>query len=133
MTNFENFHHQFRGLVERAMLSELEDMLRMIAEALRRLDGDSAAHAERAAEALHAARRRGAAHHAALGRIEGEDLYIDHSAPRNRIDVPRAACPVCGLVDAHVMGMRCSGYRDVTADEGGEVRDWLGPGAASTR
>jgi len=99
MTSFTNFHSQFRGLVERAMLSELEDMLRMIAEALRRLDGDSAAHAERAAEALHAARRR-------ENRVREESFHRYHpdypdawTAPRYRIDVPRAACPWCNRPD----------------------------------
>lgn len=88
MTSFENFHHQFRGLVERAMLSEIEDMLRIISEALDRVDRRAALEAERAAERLHSARRRGA-EDPRLHTLD-EELRLGQlfGAPRNRIDAP---------------------------------------------
>jgi hypothetical protein len=101
MTSFENFHHQFRGLVERAMLSELEDMLRSLAEALRPVASDAQVHVEHAAEALHAARRRGMALeiHGSDGLLYGGVQQPRH--PRNRIDVPRERCLWCGSTDGH--------------------------------
>jgi len=122
MTTFENFHHQFRGLVERAMLSELEDMLRMIAEALRHVASDAQVHAERAAEALHAARRRGAAEQRKADNYAHADAAWPAFAPRNRIDVPRCAECDC-TYEEHVAThgkVRCAQF--VPGDEGAASR-----------
>jgi len=101
MTNFTNFYHQFRGLVERAMLSELEDMLRILAEALRPVASDAQVHAERAAESLHAARRRGATWPGEPERVDWGAIAERLNPPRNRIDVPRERCLWCGSTDWH--------------------------------
>ncbi len=119
MTSFENFHSQFRGLVERAMLSEIEDMLRILAEALRPVASDAQAHVERAAEALHAARRRERTiMEQALDRHR-QDHELLLEVARNRIDVPRCAECDC-TYEEHVAThgkVRCAQF--VHADEGG--------------
>jgi len=88
MTSFENFHAQFLGLVERAMLSELEDMLRIIGQHCRHVDSATWMHAERAAEALHAARRRGRDPCAHVCGDECDRLGSMLGGPRFRLDAP---------------------------------------------
>jgi hypothetical protein len=88
MSHYVNFHSQFRGLVERAMLSEIEDMIRLISEALARRHAEVSAHLDRASEALHAARRR-----TTVGRLDRDEYWPEDQekllgGPRFRIDAP---------------------------------------------
>jgi len=88
MSSFENFYSQFRGLVERAMLSEIEDMIRIISEGLARRHAEVSAHLDRASESLHAARRR---ERSVMERAFDpyHQEHVDSTfTPRNRIDVP---------------------------------------------